>query len=429
MAKYVSNKTAARWNRTSDVVEAAGAGNRFVSGLYRPPRGGADAVCEELDLSVGSYRATAGATIAPGETGPIQVNGGEDCAEVIVDAVNHSECTFYLGERITAHVDKCCTAWFTGCSCCGGEQTPPDCCDRSIAICIGGELQIVSVNGGTASWDVSECCDCEDATLEITIECDPGSGNGQGQGPGPGGNTDIEATWTYTCGESESTGTIDLSSLCDDEADVEILDEIDGVCDGKLNTRFANFVEDCEPCETFESPCPDCATVETLGTDFAFTEIQCEDLEIDSCDISLSRSVLTTGDIYTIDFELSRATSEESDSFVIDVFLSQSAVLSTSCTESDGTVPAGATPTTITNCIAGDPCNCDRTVRWTITIVTGKIYNFRVRAGFIKCGPTSNFPPPGYLFGSHGHVLLSIPSGLGSISRRVQLWNDECTEC
>jgi hypothetical protein len=219
--------------------------------------GGGETPCEELSLSVGSYRGICGATIAPGETGPIQVNGGEECAAVIVDAVNHSECTFYLGERITAHVDKCCTAWFTGCSCCGSE-TPPPCCDRSVAICIAGELKLVAVNGGSASWDVSACCDCEGATIEVEIACEPGSGQGEGQGPGPGGNTTITATWTYTCGETVVSDDIDLSSLCDDEADVEILGELAELCDGNLNDRWANYIAECDPCEPEPPPPCDC---------------------------------------------------------------------------------------------------------------------------------------------------------------------------
>jgi hypothetical protein len=202
--------------------------------------GGGGATCEELGLSVGSYRGICGSTIAPGETGPIQASGGEGCETVTLDAENHSECTFYLGDRITVHVDKCCTAWFTGCSCCGSE-TPPPCCDRSVAICIAGELKLVAVNGGSASWDVSECCDCEGATLGVTIACVT-----------EGETTTITATWTYTCGETVVSDDIDLSSLCDDDADVEILNELLAVCDGNLSDRWANFIADCDPC--FEPP-------------------------------------------------------------------------------------------------------------------------------------------------------------------------------
>jgi hypothetical protein len=199
---------------------------------------GTGGVCEELDLQPGSYRGIAGATTAPGETGPVIVTGCD--GDVTIDAVNHSGCTFYLGDMITVNVDPCCVAHFTGCSCCGAEDTPPACCDRSIVICIAGERQILTVNGGTYTWDVSECCDCEGATLEVTITCEEDT---------------ITAAWEYSCGESTSSDTIDLSALCSDD-DVEILSELGDICDGNLSDRWANFVEDCEPCgETPECFC------------------------------------------------------------------------------------------------------------------------------------------------------------------------------
>ena len=40
MAKFVSDKSADRWNRTADIVDGNGAGSRFIKGLYREPKGG-----------------------------------------------------------------------------------------------------------------------------------------------------------------------------------------------------------------------------------------------------------------------------------------------------------------------------------------------------------------------------------------------------
>jgi hypothetical protein len=256
MAGFVKRSSAQRWNRTASIVEAAGAGSHFVRGIYRQPmRPGS--VCEDLgDLQPGSYRGIAGATTAPGETGPVIVTGCED--EVTIDAVNHSGCTFYLGDRITVNVDPCCVAHFTGCSCCGSSHEPPGCCEISIAICIAGELKVLSVDGGSYTWDVSECCGCEGATVEVVLSC---NGN------------NIEAEWTYTCGESTSTGTIELDDLCDFESDVEILGELDDLCDGNLNDRWGNFVEDCEPCEPEPPPPCDCC--------FAFAGY-----DVDECDKS-----------------------------------------------------------------------------------------------------------------------------------------------
>jgi hypothetical protein len=190
------------------------------------------------DLSQGTYRATCGATIAQGETGPVIATGCD--GEVTLDAVNHSECIFYLGDRITLSIDPCCVAHFTGCSCCGATHEPPACCDISIAICIAGVSKILAVDGGTYTWDVAECCDCVGATLDVTLSCVEGV---------------ITADWEYTC-SGTTTGSIVLTTLCNFSADVEILDQLTSLCDGNLNDRWANFVEDCTPCGPVD-PCAD----------------------------------------------------------------------------------------------------------------------------------------------------------------------------
>jgi hypothetical protein len=288
-------------------------------------------------------------------------------------------------------------------------------------ICIAGERQILAVDGGTYTWDVSECCDCVGATLQVTLSCTPGSGEGPGNGPGPGGNSTITAAWTYTCDSVETSGTIDIASLCVDDADVEILGELGDICNGSLNDRWANFVEDCEPCETFVSPCEDCDVVATLGTSFGFTAGELTDLELDASSLTISRSSLQTNDIYTIDFVLSKEFNANSDIFQIDLLLGQSEVLFTSVLDQNGNVPAGATPTILNNGAAfpcADPCNCVRTVRWSITLNTETIYTFRVRAGFIKC--TAG--------GSTGRLICTNISQGGS-NADIDIWNATCTAC
>jgi hypothetical protein len=418
MAGFVKRSSAQRWNRAAGIVEAAGAGSHFVRGIYRQPmRPGS--VCEDLgDLQPGSYRGIAGATTAPGETGPVIVTGCD--GDVTIDAVNHSGCTFYLGDLITANVDPCCVAHFTGCSCCGSEPTVPDCCERSIVICIAGERQILAVDGGTYTWDVSECCDCEGATLEVTLTCEAGSGQGPGNGPGPGGNSTISAAWEYTCGESTSSGTVDIATLCNDDADVEILGELDGICDGKLNDRWANFAEDCEPCETFESPCPDCNVITTLGTSFSFSAFYEDIFDWDDNSITISRSSIQTNDIYTITFNVSKETNQNSDGFFVTVFLDQSQVLTTSFLDQDGNVPPGATPTilyngVVTPCV--DPCDCTQSVRWDVTLNAESSYVFTVRAAFIRCSS----PTTGY--------ITVQKQDLGSTTNSVSIWSDDCEEC
>jgi hypothetical protein len=218
MPGYVSRESADRWNNAARIVAGGGAGSHFVKGKYRPPRGpnGGPEPCEELgDLQPGSYRGIAGATTAPGETGPVIVTGCED--EVTIDAVNHSGCTFYLGDLITVNVDPCCVAHFTGCSCCGAEDTPPACCDRSYAICICGQNVIFPANG-SVTIDVSDCCECDSATLTLTFTCEETEESAT-----------ISGTWSITCDGDEDTGEldVDLSLLCDDENNVSIEGYID----------------------------------------------------------------------------------------------------------------------------------------------------------------------------------------------------------
>jgi hypothetical protein len=172
--------------------------------------------CEEVcNLQPGIYRGIAGATIAPGETGPVIVTGCED--DVTIDAVNHSGCTFYLGDLITVNVDPCCVAHFTGCSCCGAEQEPPACCDRSYAICICGQ-NVIFPASGSVTIDVSDCCECDSATLTLTFTCEETEESAT-----------ISGTWSITCDGDEDTGEldVDLSLLCDDENNVSIEGYID----------------------------------------------------------------------------------------------------------------------------------------------------------------------------------------------------------
>jgi hypothetical protein len=247
MAGFVKRESAQRWNRAAGIVEAAGAGSRFVKGLYRPPQGGGGGQqpCTELgDLQPGSYRGIAGATTAPGETGPVIVTGCD--GEVTIDAVNHSGCTFYLGDLITVNVDPCCVAHFTGCSCCG-----EDCCDRSVAVCICGSRQILTLDGGVGTFDISGCIDCEGATIEITMACEAGV---------------ISAAWVMTCGEDTASGTLTgLDSLCD--AEETAIDTYVNSSVGFVAVSFSNTLNDC----TAPSGPPDCFCNQCLQNGILFT--------------------------------------------------------------------------------------------------------------------------------------------------------------
>jgi hypothetical protein len=127
--------------------------------------------CE--DIQPGAYQAICAQTIAPGDTGIITITS---CVNpVLVSAVNHTNCTFYSGERITAHVDNCCEVTFTGCKC---DCTEPvdNCCDKLVFICVDGRTYPVRMNDfivfGFGIFDQyftsfpinpSDCC----------VECEP----------------------------------------------------------------------------------------------------------------------------------------------------------------------------------------------------------------------------------------------------------------
>ena len=252
MAKYVSKKSEARWNHAAKIVEAGGAGSRRVPQVYREPRGAGVSSCSELgSLAPGTYRALAGATTAPGETGPVIVTGCD--GDVTIDAVNHSGCTFYLGDRISVHIDPCCVAHFDGCS--AGE---PAACESNIYVCVGGDPQVLAADGGTYTWDMSTCCDCESAELDITLSCT---------------GTTIEADWEYRCGGNTDTGTIDISGVFNLSADVyqnEELAIVNADCEVfslpvKILVRFSNVATDCDTCLPI---CCECAGPAVKGSVF-----------------------------------------------------------------------------------------------------------------------------------------------------------------
>jgi hypothetical protein len=110
-------------------------------------------------------------------------------------------------------------------------------------------VKIVAVNGGTAQWDLSGCCECDSTpTLEITLECV---------------STTITADWEYQCGATVVTGSLDYSGLCDDPV-VEPVDTItpDG-CSIVISASIE--AEQCEECTPPSGPCDnpdDCVDTE-----------------------------------------------------------------------------------------------------------------------------------------------------------------------
>lgn len=232
------------------------------TGFYDTKRGWADRGrqvkrCSGLSgLEPGTYRALCGGTIAPGASGLIQVTDCDGTTKTIT-ATNHTNCTFYTGERITAHITPCCTAHFDGCSCCGDA---PVCCDRSIAVCMDGQTQIVSLKNTSVvpvrvlfnflNADPNKCCDnaCAysvAATIDITCS-----------------GTTVTADYFISCRDSigaggyEYSGTLDWSDLCASPATA--IEDVITICN--LNTGVCCNVtivaspsleaEACDPCGT-----------------------------------------------------------------------------------------------------------------------------------------------------------------------------------
>jgi hypothetical protein len=238
------------YNPTAKVIKGFAIAHRDAYGDYYAFDSEPAPECEEIDLTPGVYKAFAGANFGPGDSLTVYFSGnGEDVGDTYT-AVNQSECGGKLGDRIFLGVSPDCEIFFTPCTCCGDGEDD-DCCDIKVAICICGVQKVISVNGGTATWDLSECCDCEGASLTITLTCET-----SGEPP----VTTITGSWDYECGETTDSGTIDLTSLCNDEENVELsgLIEIEGctICDD-----YRNFVGECEPCvppDEDDEPCEDC---------------------------------------------------------------------------------------------------------------------------------------------------------------------------
>jgi hypothetical protein len=85
-----------------------------------------------------------------------------------------------------------------------GEGVPPpsDCCDQSLYFCLNGVSQLLDVDGGTYTWDVSACCDAT-ASLQITLSCNPSTGV-------------ISMAWQYTAGAVFDAGAVNISVFCTD---------------------------------------------------------------------------------------------------------------------------------------------------------------------------------------------------------------------
>jgi hypothetical protein len=301
---------------------------------------GGETACDELeDLSPGTYRGTSGATTAPGETGPVIVTGCD--GDVTIDAVNHSGCTFYLGDRISVHIDPCCVAHFDGCKN-GGDE--PACCDRFAAVCVNGQSVLIALYGGSYEFDVVSCTGCVGATLEVSIACSEST---------------VTATWTYTCGETTATDTLDWSGICNDPP-VEFEDVV--IAGGGVMTIVAGAsVETCGTCDLPEQPCEACtAGTVTVGATSFDTDVT----GIESSTLSISTTSLETDTIFTITAVLSMVGSANTEAGKFSITATGTTCLYAS---PDSNKPGLEGPPVITNA-AG--CDGSGGVAWDLSLIT-----------------------------------------------------------
>jgi len=90
------------------------------------------------------------------------------------------------------------------CTGCTGDSTTEECCTKFLWLCINGNSQQLSVNGGSYDFDVSACCgDCTTAELRIANTCNSESAN------------PLSMNWSYWCdGVQVDAGAINISEFC-----------------------------------------------------------------------------------------------------------------------------------------------------------------------------------------------------------------------
>lgn len=227
----------------------------------------------------GVYQGVSGGAIAGGASGTVLVGEDEYTAK------NQSNCAAEFGDLLFVGVDNDCNVFFTPCKCCTETE---DCCNGSIAICICGTRKIVALNGGTAEFDVSDCCECEGATLTITMSCETVEEV-----------STITMDWDYECGETTDSGSEDLSDLCSDSN--VVLEDVIEVSGCTFNDKYANFLMDCE---TIVGEC-DVTTLTLTEYDDSYVPNGSGTVDMDS---TASTLTITDGEILTVTQEFTNNT-------------------------------------------------------------------------------------------------------------------------
>jgi hypothetical protein len=132
------------------------------------------------------------------------------------------------------------------CPPCSGPDPPApptDCCSQSLWFCLNGDSQQLAVNGGTYTWDISDCCDCTTATFEVMLSCNE--------------STDvITLQYEFDCDGVIQTGSENtlMSTFCTGQAP-QILTFLGLTCFIQLPVTITEFTcSTCEPTATTPPP-------------------------------------------------------------------------------------------------------------------------------------------------------------------------------
>jgi hypothetical protein len=134
------------------------------------------------------------------------------------------------------------------CEGCDGVPAPEDCCDQSLYFCLNGVSQLLAVDGGTYTWDISDCCDCAEATFQITLSCRSSPNN-------------ISLGYNLTCDGNVESGVENtiMSQFCEDGAPRVIKFFLS--CFVQLLISQVQF--ECDECEDGDPPPPEDCCDET----------------------------------------------------------------------------------------------------------------------------------------------------------------------
>jgi hypothetical protein len=148
-------------------------------------------------------------------------------------------CNIFIVAATTATECPCV------CQPCDDPEPPPpsDCCSQSLWFCLNGDSQQLAVNGGTYTWNVTDCCTCTAATFEVTLSCNE--------------STDvITLQYEFDCDGVIQTGAENtlMSTFCTGQAP-QIITFLGLTCFLQLLVTIVQF--DCATCEpTATTPPP-----------------------------------------------------------------------------------------------------------------------------------------------------------------------------